>query len=509
MNITKIITSKPDLRKDIINLLLSEFSIVQHLAESIYDNNLIQHFNKIIDSVWILIEVPYIDKVYRDSYYNYFSTKLARYHRDSIRLSFFDQEIKNDEFQKVTEIERLSKSYLGFIVLRPTEPRIVGRSVLSPRALKINNFLSLKVSVDATVNSIKFKAVGFPHASQDTETISCAETTIWALMEYFGNKYAEYKPVLPSRIINVLKQITTERQVPSVGLNVQQIAFTLKEFGFGTKIYSRQEFGDHTFNRVLSTYIESGIPLILAVENRSAGGNISHAIITIGHEVVSDSQIDALPASLGLDNTIQGLLTSKNIVLYDNDDINKAFVFIDDNQPAYQLATLDHPTAHYPEVAWQSCNITYFVSPLYPKIYLEAYKAKSYFLSILFNLFPSIPDNSEIFIRFFLSSSRSFKQELALKSDFNQTIKDLILETQMPKFVWIGEISSKVLIKNKQADGLILLDATEANMLFVKVIISAAYQNSYIFYDPNIKWIKISSLPLGTFSIFTSNLNGY
>ncbi len=508
MNITRFITSKQDLRKDIIDLLLSEFSLSELIAIDIYDNTLIQHFNKLIDTAWVLIEVPYIDKVYRDSYYNYFSTKLAAYHRDSIRLSFFDHEIRNEDFQNINEYQKLSHSYLGFMILRPTEPRIIGRSVISPKALKINNFLSIKASIDATANSIKFKAVGFPHASQDTETISCAETTIWAIMEYFGYKYAEYKPVLPSRIINVLKQISTERQIPSNGLNIQQIAFALKEFGFGTKIYSRQEFGSNQFKRLLSTYVESGIPIIVAVENRSQGGNISHAIITIGHEKITETQINSLGRSSDLDPNVQDTLSKKNLVLYDNDDINKAFVFIDDNQPAYQLASLDHPTIHYHNKAWQICEITYFVVPLYPKIYLEAYKAKTLFISML-SLFPNIPDNSEIFIRFFLSSSRSFKQELAWKTDFDQTIKDLILEIQMPKFVWIGEISSKDLIKNKQANGLIVLDATEANMQSVNVIITAIYHDSYIFYDPNIKWIQISSLSLGTFSIFTSNLNGF
>ena len=99
---------------------------------------------------------------------------------------------------------------------------------------------------------MKFEVKGFPHSSQDAETISCAETTLWALMEYFGNKYPEYRPVLPSDIIKTLKQVSSERQVPSKGLNIQQMSFALKEYGFGTRIYSRHQYGS-SFENLLST----------------------------------------------------------------------------------------------------------------------------------------------------------------------------------------------------------------------------------------------------------------
>jgi hypothetical protein len=381
MNIKRIITTKSDLRKDIVGLLESDFSLAKHIAEINYDDLLCKHFDQLIDSIYIFIEIPYIDKVYRDSYYNYFSTKLSRYERDCLRLSFFDKEIKNEDFQNESKIEELQKSYLGFMILRPTDPQILGRSVITPRALKSNEFLCVKAEVGATVNSIKFKISGFPYSSQDTETISCAETTIWAIMEYFGNKYPEYKPVLPSQIINVLKQVSTERQIPSTGLNIQQIAFALKEFGFGTKIYSKTEFGENTFKRLFSTYIESGIPIIVSVENRPTG-NIGHAIISIGHEKITDTHIDSLSTTNGLEPGIQRLFTDKNISLYDNDDIDKSFVFIDDNLPAYRLAHLDSPTIHYTSAQWHSCRITYFIVPLYPKIYLEAHRAKNFFLSM-------------------------------------------------------------------------------------------------------------------------------
>jgi hypothetical protein len=69
-------------------------------------------------------------------------------------------------------------------------------------------------------------------------------------MEYFGYRYAEYRPVLLSQIIQALKAVSSERQVPSKGLNVQHIAYAIKEFRFGPRIYSREQFGD-AFNSML------------------------------------------------------------------------------------------------------------------------------------------------------------------------------------------------------------------------------------------------------------------
>jgi hypothetical protein len=113
-------------------------------------------------------------------------------------------------------------------------------------------------------------------------------------MEYFGNRYAEYKPTLPSQITSALKKVSAERQVPFKGLNIQQMAYVLKEFGFGTKIYGRHQFGKTEFKRLFSTYIESGIPIIVAIDNRHNNGNIGHAILSIGHESTSIELIDQL-----------------------------------------------------------------------------------------------------------------------------------------------------------------------------------------------------------------------
>lgn len=50
-------------------------------------NTLRPYFDNLKDDIYVLVEHPYVDKVYRDSYYNYYSSKNDVYHRDCIRCT--------------------------------------------------------------------------------------------------------------------------------------------------------------------------------------------------------------------------------------------------------------------------------------------------------------------------------------------------------------------------------------------------------------------------------------
>lgn len=496
------------LADELVNdLLNNEFDIDKEYAKHIYLNYIKMHFDKLNDSIYLLAESKYVDKVYRDSYYHYYSSKLSNYKKDCLRISLFDGQISESDFWSIDKQKELQEKYRGFLVLRPTEPFVIGRSILSPKALKITNFQCCTTKFSTTANGFKFSIDGFPHSSQDTETISCAETTIWSIMEYFGHKYSEYTPILPSKIIQTLNKVSWERQIPSKGLDIQQMSFVLKDFGFGTRIYSRDEYLNE-FDNLLSCYVESGIPIIIAMDNRPTG-TIGHALLIIGHEKIQKEKIDTInPLDIFLSTDLPQQAKQKNIAIFDYDSINKKYVFIDDNQPAYQMATIENPAAHYP-AEWQDCRITNFIVPLYTKIYLEAFEAKSFIIRFLMAGPEPLNNNSNILIRIYLASSRSFKNELATNDTFDLNLKGILLEKSMPKFIWVAEISNKDLFKNQMANGLIILDATEANILNNKPLILAAYQNKVVLFNETSKKIQSKCLHLNPFNVFQLNLNNF
>jgi len=454
----------------LVDMLTNNFVIPREISERLVREEYNPYIKSLIDGVWVFIESPYVDKVYRDSYYNYFSSKLNHNIKDCIRISLFKSEIEFNDFRNNEGINDLKDKFLGFIVIRPTPPAIIGRSVISPDAFKHYPFQNCQINVNISVNSVKMCVNGFPHSSQDTETITCAETVIWACLEYFGTKYSDYKTILPSQITNVLSKVAFERQLPSGGLNVLQISSALKEFGFGSKIYSAFEH-KCDFPVILSTYIESGIPLIVILHKSNGSG---HAVLWMGHENFKDLDFDQLDTKKKYLN---------NITVYDLDCIEKKYVVIDDNYPPYQIATFDEPCKYYSNTAFHAYKVEYIVVPLYSKIYLEAFEAKK-FIYDLISLSPwKMPDGISVALRFYLSSTRSFKDWVALKSEMQEDLREIILSIAMPKFIWVAELGSKDSFKREKAKGIIILDATGANRRDLKPLIIAAYSDHLFFFD--------------------------
>jgi hypothetical protein len=484
----------------VVILLHRMFGMDEKQAYQLYQNIVKKHIEQLKDTLYLFVETNYVDKVYRDSYYHYYSSKLSECKRNCIRISFFDGQIRLSDFWNGQFEEVLQQKYKGFIILRPTEPYVIGRSVISPCALKANHFCSCTTKFTTTVYGQKFSVDAFPHSSQDTETITCAETTLWALMEYFGNKYPEYSPVLPSKILHILYSLSVERQMPSRGLDIKQMSYALKEVGFGARIYSRKDYGAD-FEKLVSTYVESGIPLIIALENKQIG----HALLCIGHADISEEEIKGLYTTNYSNEVIKRKANRRSISIYDYDDIVKEFVFIDDNQPVYQKALLSKPALHY-DSSWHSCEITHFIVPLYTRIYLEAREAKNYLLEFLLSGLYPLEYASTIFFRMSLTSNRSFKDRIAHDELMQEELKTIIIETSMPKFVWVAELGNKSLFSEGKANVLMVVDATEANIYNNKPLIIAAYQNKVITFDNQTGVFECDALSLTPFSLLINNL---
>ncbi len=183
----------------------------------------------------------------------------------------------NQPTKEVIHRHSSARTYALLIIL-PTLPRIIGRNAIHPRGLKNNKFVCCRAPIQSTTLGIKVTTPsGVPHAIQDRQALSCAETTIWSILEYFGNKYSEYRPILPSQIIRLLQKFSFKRQLPSDGLTAEQIAFVLREVGFGAMIYSQTKHKEQ-FGIALSMFIESGIPVIGVLKSQTLG----HAVNIVG-----------------------------------------------------------------------------------------------------------------------------------------------------------------------------------------------------------------------------------
>ncbi|EMK00263.1 MULTISPECIES: hypothetical protein [unclassified Leptospira] len=478
--------------------------ITDYPGFSVGDLNVKQGFER-LEQLWleikdeaiVVFEYPYVDPLYRDSYYTYYSAKHRRYERDCIRIHFFNSSSVSDPADG-------SKSYFGFVVLRPTPHRLLGRSHISPELMKRRENAEICLSeVKVQVRGKIISSVGFPYSSQDSHTHTCAETCIWSVMEYFSQRYRDYIPVLPSKIRKVLESTYPRRSLPSEGLTSLQISRALKEFGFGSMIYSigSSDNQKKVFYETIYTYAESGIPQILTVNNE----NISHAVVLIGHEVRSvDSINHANSEKLNLYN-------GQEVDIIDTASIPGKYIFQDDNHTPYQFAMIENPFEYYQSNSqFQGAHVVNTVVPLYPKIHLDAIRARTLAKAVLrdrrFGLEP-IKDQGPFTFRLLLTSSKSWKGFwFPLKDKFGKLGK-VFLELALPKFIWLAEIGFKehYISNSDSVVGRILMDATGDESL--RSVLAIQYTNSlFLLDDPSKPQRLEESFPPSV--MYRNNLKG-
>jgi len=200
------------------------------------------------------------------------------------------------------------------------------------------------------------------------------------------------------------------------------------------------------------------------------------------------------------------------IDIIDFADISKKYVIIDDNYPPYQMSTFESPSSYYQDTKLKDLKITNFVVPLYQKTYLEASKAQKLVLSVLknnyigYNVLNTFKNGKDhLLLRLFLTSSRSFKSNVLLNSLMSEKLKDILLLSPMPKFIWVAELSNKSLYSQKKAFGYIIVDATGNNSMdSVNLIV---YPEKLVIIDKrrNYNFIEVNH---GSFSIYLHNLKG-
>ncbi len=452
----------------------------------IIDTLLSNFLKEMREELKMIVETDYVDKVYRDSYYSYFSTKLKDYGRNCLRISFFEPSFTSkEEFFKMSN-EQAQEAYRGFLVVRPLA-KCIGRNAVDILAKKapVSNSNIRKANVAATCLGIKLVAHAFPHASQDEEYMTCAETTVWSMMEYYGNKYPIHQPVLPTDILSSIKWSSFKRQVPSTGLRLEQISLALQRQGFGCMIY--QSNNNPRFQELFTCYVESGLPLAVVVE----GNWGKHAIVCVGRPPIDRANINQLSKAI-----------NEEYVFWNKNEVD--FVFNDDNRPCYQIDNFYKPTPYF---QGQS-QITHFIVPLHKKIYLPAEQAIDKSIFFVENDFKA-PKGS--FIRTFLTSSRSYRQYVKDNPDFTNDIKQAYLTKDLPKFIWVTEVTNnKNDFLNNKVNSLIILDATgmTTEMDVYSSLILKQNANILTIFDQKERLFKnysITTLP-SVFESFQGNL---
>ncbi len=375
-----------------------------------------------IEDVRCCIEYPYVEEYYRDTYYGFYSRKHKEYNRNCFRISFFKPTVTEDNFFKVD----MNNNYLGYMVLRPTPKHIIGYTFLSPRIYRNNTFSICLCKRTILVMGRMLETTGFPFCSQDGEMNQCAENAIVILFDYFSRRYNKYSRVLPSEIAIEVSNNLSNRNQPSIGLDMDTVARVMEAMGMATRRYIKAKEGEtdiqnHVYNstefyKLMQIYVESGLPIYACTD--------THAFLIVGRE-------------------------------------NKFFskgarvVCMNDNEQPYSLRdSLE--------------DLEEFIVPIAENILLDAEQLNpKETLKALNNSFPDLDllvDGQNYYHRIFLTTSRSYKSYLA-KSALSNENKLLAICTAMPRYIWVCESFNEhdILddINLNHIDLITVLDATD------------------------------------------------
>jgi hypothetical protein len=445
--------------------------------------------------VWFVIERPYVDRHYRDTYYSFFSSKFKKLGRNCIRVHIFDGKITENEL--LDKKINLDDRYMGFFIIRPLMHRILGRSLISPKALLNKDFVCCLMKGRGSLLGRNLTVYGFPHIVQDAETHTCAESALWSYIEYFGSKYSQYKPLLPSKIIKTLLDSTEHRILPSIGLTEKELAKCLNDNGFQCQIYYKvfinDPHGENIFFRLLRTYVESGIPLLLFLENEKD----AHAVLVIGHEMDRSSyDVEKSSKSLWKEPWV------------DISFVDRKMVFIDDNCSPYQVADLSKPTAHY-DKEMKDMKISSFIVALPVHVYLVAEKVYDLVSKILTDpdVGPQVSDGKWI-TRLLLTGSQSFKHYLSnVDNKMADVIRSPLLHLSLPKFIWLCELyKADKFNPEGHCSGLLLIDPTSNGKSLAPVLFYA--KETKVFEHDGGAWIRAEDIVSFEMSTYKNNLKG-
>jgi hypothetical protein len=274
--------------------------------EMILGKNHPDYFNKYLKSKdlgvkTIVVEHDYIDRDFLEDFSGYYVRCFSDYKRKCTRLHFFSGKFQQADFDLFLERfdpgfkDKLDKSYIGFIVIKPLPQTIIGRTCLKTYMTRGEGedkrlFPTLRkyevnlCGIDLSVESLAFQ-------EQDEVVSACATSALWVVFQRTGILF-HHKILSPVEITKVAsKQFPiTQRTFPNKGLHIEQMIHAVKELDMEPYVV-RVENDDYMLKYLIYSYLTYGIPIILGIDLYDTGNESgykyigSHAVAITGYRL--------------------------------------------------------------------------------------------------------------------------------------------------------------------------------------------------------------------------------
>ncbi len=398
----------------------------------------------------IIIESNYIDKDYLDEYSHFYSITFKTYDRTCNRIHFFSCILSADNLYKVLnniQSQQENDDYIGFCIIRPTDTNRISRTVIKPKISDKNkDFVLCTAKFEVNLHGFLLVVKAMPFIQQDSQVCMCAQASLWMAIQYMHARYSfpNYSPYDITN--NATRTYSLGRIMPSAGLDITQMLEVLRIKECSPVLYSRKTESDSIdrkkkeleniqLKRAIYRYVESGIPVILCLK-LSRDENISyHAAVVIGHTYNNNER--------------PSLYKIGDLSYYDSADWVDKFYIHDDSLGLYETLSITATDSPY-----SMNDIEHVIVPSLRKVYLLGDEIELN-LELVYQLVKVHCGNnimpSDIVFRTYFRSSNSYKLSLQ-QSDMDVLLKEIYRGMEMPKYIWITEISTKKMMNEKNKD---------------------------------------------------------
>jgi hypothetical protein len=450
------------------------------------------------------------DPDFTAEYTAYYSRQFASIPRTCTRLHFFKSVTTVDASVLSFVDAAISTDYLGFITLRPVARAPVGASILS-KAVSAG-FVCSSDSFPVNIAGRAFELDGTPFMQQDNAVAVCAQASIWMALRTIRKREGD-RAYDPAQITDAATRyfINGRTRPNKGGLTIQQMAEAVRAAGYSphamplgpvkpgnTTTLTPLEL--EAARRDLHAYIESEIPVLLALFHPSGG----HAIAAIGH---------TWNATPGKSDWVYLTAKKNGATLKVKHAISwvPEFIVHNDNTGPYRKLPSQVQASGY------SLSCAAIAIPLLPAdVYMTGEEARICGMGVLLDIMEGLkkqkkPDEVDaiaktLVIRVHLAEKRKLRL-WATTTPMVQELKDWLRTGDLPKRVWVFEVHTEAnyglhgTANQATLVGLVLIDPTgdalDANILMFQFnfpAIAGSPEGVMVTYDPTLTAVQTKDL---------------
>ncbi|MGB5830563.1 MAG: hypothetical protein WBG92_01035 [Thiohalocapsa sp.] len=366
------------------------------------------------------------------AYYARWTYKVPRF---GSRLHFFGSEPESDDV--LDAIEGWStdgETYLGFVTLRPIAQSPVGATFLRRPHQDDLLFVHAQDSYPVNLAGCGFAVEATPFMQQDNAVGACAQAAIWMALRTL--RWREGRSALnPAQITSsATRFVVNGRTLPNrQGLRIEQITEVIRSAGYSPHVIQLRTLSqikdepldtkaEGRIYRQLYPYVESGIPILLALARLGSG----HAVVIIGH---------AWDANTGHQAIADSTWPAPNVTFFDASNWARPFLVHNDNSGPYlQLQSKAEGDYALEHAAWA-------IPLLSADILVDAEEARAACMNLLAELMTAegvISWPEKVIVRTRLLSRARLRAD-ALAADGYPGLKRYYRMKWLPSYVWLVE----------------------------------------------------------------------